>query len=188
MLNVMGIKSKITGAIALGLTCLPATLHYAATGYLEVERYAAGTLNYAKLETLRFMGLQPIQSQQSIDDMIDAAADEHGVRRELLHAVVSVESRKNPTAVSNKGAIGLSQVMPANAKRCGLPHHGRLYLESENLRCGAQILSEELKTYGNVPDALRAYNGGPKAIKGKFPESEQYVVKVMAELGRRIAS
>lgn len=187
MLNVMGLKSKVTGAVALGLTCLPPTLHYAATGYLEVERYAVGTLYQAKLEALRYMGLQPIQSQQSIDDMINAAADEFGVKRELLHAVVAVESKKNPTAVSHKGAVGLAQIMPANAKRCGLPHHGRLFVEQENLRCGAQILSEEIATYGNLPDALRAYNGGPKAIKGKFVESEAYVLKVMAELGKRMA-
>jgi soluble lytic murein transglycosylase-like protein len=97
-----------------------------------------------------------------------------------------VESGKNPTAHSIKGAVGVMQVMPANAKRCGLPHAGRLWLEESNIDCGARIISEELKMYGNLPDALRAYSGGPKAIKGKFVESEAYVVKVLATMGRMI--
>lgn len=194
MLNVMGLKSKVTGAVALGLTCLPPALHYAAVGYLEAERYAMGAAYHAKLEALRYIGLQPIPSQQSIDDMIDAAADKYGIKRELLHAVAVQESKKDPTAYSPKSATGVLQIMPQNYKRCDLPHAGRLWLEEHNIDCGARILSEELKTFGNVTHALAAYNWGSgnvtKWLKngGKMEhlpaETRGYIAKIMTSYGK----
>src|SRR5512147_1545766 len=44
----------------------------------------------------------------------------YGLESALLHAVISVESRYNPKAVSQKGAAGLMQLMPATAKRYGV--------------------------------------------------------------------
>lgn len=183
----MRLKNRITGMIVAGTVMLPPGLHYAAEGYLEFERYVGGAAYHYKLETLRYLGLQPIPTDASVDAMIDQAADRHGIRRPLLHALAVTESGKSPTAVSPKGAIGVLQVMPFNAKRCGLPHHGRLWDEATNVECGARILAEELATYkGDVGKALRAYNGGDKCVKARCSESEAYVVKVMSNVGREV--
>src|ERR1700678_469998 len=43
----------------------------------------------------------------------------YGVPPELIGALIDVESRWNPHAISAKGDIGLSQLMPATARRFG---------------------------------------------------------------------
>jgi len=46
-------------------------------------------------------------------------AMQHRVPPDLIAALIDVESRWNPHAVSHKGATGLMQLMPATARRFG---------------------------------------------------------------------
>ena len=56
----------------------------------------------------------------SINNAVSQIAAEHVVPPELIHSVIKVESNYNPFAISNKGALGLMQLVPATARRFGV--------------------------------------------------------------------
>lgn len=68
----------------------------------------------------------------------DRWADAYGVERELVHAVIEVESRGNPHAVSKAGAVGVMQLMPATAASFGVQNR---FDAEENVRGGVAYLA-----------------------------------------------
>lgn len=119
---------------------------------------------------------EPVEpSRAVIADEVTRTALAYDLPPGLLHALVKVESGYKPKAVSHVGARGLSQVMPFNAKRCGLDKDA-LWDAASNLRCGALILREELDRLGNLTDALTVYNCG----KVNCSEGKLYARKVLA--------
>lgn len=113
------------------------------------------------------------------------AAKQTTLEPALIHAVIAVESRHNPKAVSKKGAMGLMQLMPATAQHYGLSR-AHLYNNRQNILAGAQYLKTLLRQFdGNLELALAAYNAGPAAVKRyhdripPFEETKLYVPKVL---------
>lgn len=129
---------------------------------------------------MRFWGLKPQPSRAVLEHEAQRAARKHGISPHIFKALVKVESAWNPRAISRVGARGLSQIMPFNARRCGLKSPEELWDATTNLHCGARILSEELDTHGgDLQKALQAYNGGPKCIN-RCQESIQYAKSVLS--------
>jgi soluble lytic murein transglycosylase-like protein len=104
------------------------------------------------------------------DDIINSAASAFSIDRELLHAVISVESNYAATARSPKGALGLMQLMPDTAKAFGVTDP---FDPEQNIIGGARYLKYLLDKYGDRLDiALSAYNAGERALArhgGKVP-------------------
>ena len=114
---------------------------------------------------------------------IAAAAARHQIDPMLFDALVWVESRYNPTALSPKGAAGYTQLMPATAARYGVKNR---FDPEQNLDGGARYLRDLLLQYkGNAALALSAYNAGEGAVdrRGKrvppYPETMLYVPAVL---------
>ncbi len=110
-------------------------------------------------------------------------AAEYGVDPRLVTAVMRQESNGAQASVSPKGALGLMQLMPATASALDVNPHDPV----ENLRGGIAYLAELLRTYGNVRDALIAYNAGPthanQVIRGQrtlFGETRRYLKAIAA--------
>jgi soluble lytic murein transglycosylase-like protein len=115
--------------------------------------------------------------------VVAQVAKRYGLEAALLHAVIAVESGYNTRAVSRTGAGGLMQLMPATARRFGVAD---VFDPADNVRAGAQYLSELLKMFDNdVRLALAAYNAGEGAVikYGRrippYRETAAYVPKVV---------
>ena len=109
--------------------------------------------------------------------------------RDIHSAIVQVESNGDQSAVSNKGATGRMQLMPATAKSLGVNPKDAL----QNVAGGVKLFDDLLAKYKNEDVALAAYNWGePKVDKwlergAKFEElpaeTQDYIKKVRALTG-----
>jgi soluble lytic murein transglycosylase-like protein len=103
-----------------------------------------------------------------------------GLDKRLLHAVIAVESDYRPEVVSQKGAMGLMQLMPATAAELGV---GDPFDPEENILGGARYLRRLWDRFGDLTLALAAYNAGPERVEQfggvpPFAETEGYVARV----------
>ncbi len=117
------------------------------------------------------------------DLLISKAAQTYGVDGALLHAVITVESKYNPKAVSHKGAIGMMQLMPKTGTQYGVSD---LYDPAQNIDAGARYLRDLLALFkGDLNLTLAAYNAGEAAVAkygNRIPpyrETSAYVPRVL---------
>jgi soluble lytic murein transglycosylase-like protein len=122
-----------------------------------------------------------------------AESDRAGVDARLVVALVAVESRWRPEAVSRAGALGLGQLMPATAAGMGVDplepsanvagtvrHLGRLLQRYKGLAAPARYVVA-LAAYNAGEGAVARYGGVPP-----YAETRAYVGNVIA-LWRRLA-
>ncbi len=168
-------------------------LHYFALGLLALEHRINAGITEAKAATIErlateagFERPQPEEPTLSIMEIAEREALRRNINPAVIRALLRHESREEQFALSGKGAIGFMQVMPSNAKRCGLKP-AELIDAEKNIQCGVKLFKEDLlATNWNLPDALRRYNGGPNCVKYICRESEEHQRKVLALLARDI--
>jgi soluble lytic murein transglycosylase-like protein len=118
---------------------------------------------------------------QEYGDEISVAARQHAIDPALLRAMIHAESGFNPRARSQKGAMGLMQLMPGTARMVGVADAS---LPSDNIRGGAQYLAGLMARFKNdVLLASAAYNAGPEAVQRyagvpPYTETQFYVQRV----------
>ena len=124
--------------------------------------------------------LKDLSAQRTLDQIIDDAADRNHVDRDLVRALIQVESNFNPSAISRKGAIGLMQLMPATARDLNVDP----YDPEQNVEGGVRHLRGLLDNYkGDVQLSLAAYNAGVANVAKHggippFRETQAYVKKI----------
>lgn len=120
-------------------------------------------------------------------EIIEKLAEEKGLEPRLVVAVIHAESNFDPLALSEKGAQGLMQLMPATAEELAVEDP---FDPEENLRGGIDYLRRMLDRYeGDLELALAAYNAGPEAVKRHggvppYPETQAYIRKVLSQYRR----
>jgi len=137
---------------------------------------------------------------------VEKYAQMYGIEEELVYAVIKAESNFDESAVSQKGAVGLMQIMESTgewaAEKIGLNNYTKesLYNPEINIEIGCFYLSYLLDLYGNdVRCAVAAYNAGQANVdkwlgdemyskdgksldKIPFGETAKYVKKVMGNV------
>ena len=150
---------------------------YSRTGSSQPTQGDLGNLSYWG-ETSNGMGKDIHGKSFDYSALINKYAERYGVDPDLAVAVMKWESGGNAGALSNKGAVGLFQLMPKTAQDLGVNPHD----VEDNIKGGIMYLRQMLDKYnGNLELALRAYNAGPGATDaGRYPaETQKYVPGVL---------
>lgn len=120
--------------------------------------------------------------QEEILSTIREAALLHDIPEDIFMRLIRKESGFNPNARSEKGAVGLAQLMPGTAEEMGV------YVDDPimNVFGGAKYLKQLYDRYGDWPTAVAAYNSGPTAVNeaGRSipmdrPETVEYVANIL---------
>lgn len=125
--------------------------------------------------------------------LLHEAARVHGLPASIVESIAEVESAMKVKARSQKGAIGLMQLMPGTAKELGVDPHD----VAQNIEGGTRYLRELLLKYRNNPNqvalAIAAYNAGPGAVRRyqgvpPYQETRNYVRKVLRRFDSKNAT
>ena len=100
------------------------------------------------------------------EEIIEKYAKKYNIQEELVFAVINAESRFDKNAISNKGAIGLMQIMPETgqwlSEKLKLDDFSEemLYTPEINIQLGCYYLGYLLEKFNDEKLALCAYNAG----------------------------
>jgi membrane-bound lytic murein transglycosylase B len=123
------------------------------------------------------------------DKIIVEAAKKFDVDAALVSAVIKAESDFNSRELSNKGARGLMQLMPATALRFGVANS---FDPVENIYAGTRYLRWLLQTFnGNADLAVAAYNAGEGNVwkyngVPPFRETVTYINRIARHIRKAI--
>lgn len=119
------------------------------------------SVSYLLQDFLLWKNLYPLAYR----DLVWENSDKFEVDPYLTLAIMRIESKFNPEAISKKGARGLMQLMPETANWIGKQNN--LVIEDEdlfkpdvNIPLGTWYLNHLIKQFGEEVIAIAAYNAG----------------------------
>lgn len=120
--------------------------------------------------------------KKKYSSLIQSVSVKHGVDADLVHYVIAAESNYNRWAVSEKGAMGMMQLMPETAKQYGVKN---IFDPVQNIEGGVKYLKDLIALFNRQTKyVLAAYNAGQEAVKrfGGIPpyaETRNYIERIM---------
>lgn len=123
------------------------------------------------------------KNKRWVVNLVDTIADWYHVDRKLVLSIITAESNFTVSALSNKDAHGLMQLIPATAERFNVKN---AYNATQNIKGGVAYLRWLLSYFrGDVMLAVAAYNAGEKAVDKHhgippYKETKAYVARVLS--------
>jgi len=163
-----------------------------ATGRLKQQREitarTAEVVEDARVAHISQRYRRPPEQVRHLVRASERAATRHGLKPELLLAIVETESGFNAAAKSRYGARGLMQVVPRFhpqiVKEVGGAH--RLDEPDANIEAGARILATYVERSGSVDKALVRYSGGARSYADKVASRQRELERVALLAARQI--
>lgn len=124
----------------------------------------------------------PSNASARYDTTIRKACALYHIPPALVRAIMNAESNFDPKAMSDRGAIGLMQLMPGTADTMAVSN---ISDPNENIMGGVRYLRELTNKFdGDMVKVVAAYNAGPNAVIAaggvpEIPETQDYVRKVI---------
>lgn len=136
-------------------------------------------------------------------EIIKNNSEKYNIKSSLIASIINVESGYKKERISNKGAVGLMQIMPETAEWIAQKinvnyDYENLFNEEYNINFGSYYLSYLIEYFSDEKLAICAYNAGmgnvskwmkdeslfvdKKLIKIPFSETEKYLHKVEKNL------
>lgn len=107
-----------------------------------------------------------------LSEMIVIEASNTNLKPNILLALIETESSFRPKVVSNKGAIGLTQVIPKYHR--DVVKNSKLKVGINSITAGAMVLAQYIEKHkGNIRKALKDYYGSRKE------KGDEYASKVL---------
>jgi soluble lytic murein transglycosylase-like protein len=124
------------------------------------------------------------------DPIVKQVAGKTGVPADFIHAVILAESNYDNFALSDKGAMGLMQLMPETASQYGVRN---VFDAAQNIEGGTKYLKDLMRLYNSQTNlVLAAYNAGQEAVRkygGNIPnykETRDYIQRVKAKYNKPV--
>ena len=113
------------------------------------------------------------------DELLEKYASENHLEKGLVAAVIYQESGYQADAISDRGAIGLMQIMPDTGEWIAEKlnetfSEDRLLDPETNVRYGTWYLKFLYDKYDNIQTALAAYNAGPTNVDGWLEDPDLF--------------
>lgn len=129
-----------------------------------------------KIESFFTDSLHKEAYQLKYEKEVDVASKEFGVPKELIYAVIKIESNFNPEAKSHAGAIGLMQLIPDTyswvALRLGEKENPDMISDPlTNIRYGTYYLSFLSERLESDEAIYASYNAGYTRVKSWLSDS-----------------
>lgn len=118
---------------------------------------------------------------RKVMDLVQKLAPQYGVYPRLAMAIIRAESNFNPTAISQKNAQGLMQLIPETAERFNVR---KPFDPEQNIRGGLSYLRWLLAYFeGNIALVAAAYNAGEGTVNRyagipPYAETRGYVQRI----------
>ena len=130
----------------------------------------------AKEEMLSILRTKPLTVAQALD-ISEAVLKQQNVPVPIVLAVIKQESQFTTTAVSNKGAKGLMQIMPNTWKIFSKADYKQVHDPIQNIDVGTRFLADLYRQFGDWRMVFRAYFAGPENAKN--PKYDWYANAVL---------